>query len=118
LRILIADDNQLVRRGIVRLLSGEPSWEVCGEVAHGDEILKTAEDLHPDLVLLDVSMPGLNGLEVARRLRRQLPKVRIVILSHHDPSHLRAVALEAGADACVDKGSIGNDLLPTIRSLF
>ena len=117
MRILIADDNQLVRRGIVRLLSTEASWEVCGEVARGDEILKAAEGLRPDLILLDVSMPGLNGLEAARLLRPQLPKVRIFIMSHHDASHLRAAALEAGADGCVDKGSLAAELPAMIRAL-
>jgi DNA-binding NarL/FixJ family response regulator len=117
LRILIADDNPLVRRGIIGLLSAEPCWSVCGEVGEGDQIVRTAEELRPDLVLLDVSMPGLNGLEAARLLRRQLPRLRIVIMSQHDPMHLRPAALEAGADACVGKNSIVTELLSTIRSL-
>jgi len=117
LRILIADDNQLVRRGIVRLLSGEPSCEFCGEVADGSLILKTVEETRPDVVLLDVSMPGLNGLEAARLLRQQFPNIKIVIMSQHDPQHLRPRALEAGANACVDKARIANDLAQTIREI-
>jgi DNA-binding NarL/FixJ family response regulator len=118
LRILIADDNQMVRRGILLLLAGEPAWEFCGEVADGALILKTVEELRPDVVLLDVSMPRLNGLEAARLLRQQFPDIKIVIMSQHDPQHLRPRAIEAGADACVDKARIANDLPTAIRSIF
>jgi two-component system, NarL family, response regulator NreC len=117
-RILIADDHPSVRRAVARLLSGEPSMEVCGEVANGDEILSRVVELRPDLVLLDVSMPGANGLEVARLLRQQCPLTKIMILSQHDLQHLRPSALEAGADGCVDKAQIVAELLPAIQALF
>jgi DNA-binding NarL/FixJ family response regulator len=117
LRILIADDNPMVRRGIIRLLSDEPLWELCGEVADGAQILESVDQLRPDVVLLDVSMPGLNGLEAARLLRQQFPQTKIVIMSQHDPRQLRPRALEAGADACVDKARIASDLPAAIRAL-
>ena len=78
LRILIADDNAMVRRGVITLLSSETSWEICGEAGDGSEALLKARTLRPDVILLDVSMPGVNGLEVARRLRRELSYARIV----------------------------------------
>lgn len=107
----------MVRRGILRLLSGEPAWEFCGEVADGALILKAVEELRPDVVLLDVSMPGLNGLEAARLLRQKFPDIKIVIMSQHDPQQLRPRALEAGADACIDKARIANDLARTIHEI-
>lgn len=107
----------MVRRGILRLLSGEPACEFCGEVADGALILKTVEELRPNVVLLDVSMPSLNGLEAARLLRQQFPDIKIVIMSQHDPEHLRPRALAAGAHACVDKARLASDLFPTIRDL-
>jgi two-component system, NarL family, response regulator NreC len=116
--VLIADDHQSVRRGIVGLLSGAPSVEVCGEVANSAEILGKVAELQPDLVLLDVSMPGTNGLEVARLLRQRSPLTKIIILSQHDPQHLRPRALEAGADGCVDKAQIVSELLPALQALF
>jgi len=107
----------MVRRGIIRLLSGESSWEFCGEVADGALILKTVEEMRPHVVLLDVSMPGLNGLEAARLLRQKFPDTKIVIMSQHDPQQLRPRALEAGADACIDKARIANDLARTIHEI-
>jgi DNA-binding NarL/FixJ family response regulator len=117
-RILIADDHPSVRRAIACLLAGAPSMEVCGEVGNGSEILSKVAELQPDLVLLDVSMPGANGLEVARLLRGQSPLTKTIILSQHDPRHLRPRALEAGADGCVDKSQIVTELVPTINALF
>ena len=117
MRILIADDNQAVRRGIIALLSGEPSWEICGEAAHGDEIVRKATELRPDVVLLDVSMPGTNGLDAARLLRRSFPNIRIVIMSQHDLRQLRPRAQEVGADACVDKAQIATELARAIRGV-
>jgi two-component system response regulator NreC len=116
-RILIADDSEMVRRGVTQILSSVANWEVCGEARDGSEALRKARELRPDLILLDVSMPGRSGLEAARLLRQELPKVKIVIMSQHDPIHLLPRALEAGANACIDKGRLGLDLFATIESV-
>jgi DNA-binding NarL/FixJ family response regulator len=116
-RILIIDDNAMVRRGVARLLSFWPSWAVCGEAGDGKEALAKAKELHPDLVLLDVSMPGVNGLEVASAIRREIPAAMIVIMSQHDRGQLLPRALQAGANACMDKNTLSTDLLPTIEKL-
>jgi DNA-binding NarL/FixJ family response regulator len=77
MRVLIADDNPLVRRGIARLLSGDEDLQVCGEAPDSNETLQNAGQLEPDLVLLDVSMPGMNGLDTARLLRERVPAVKM-----------------------------------------
>jgi two-component system, NarL family, response regulator NreC len=117
MRILVADDNAAVRRGVLDILATDRNYEVCGEAKDGKDAIEKAKDLIPDLVLLDISMPGLNGLEVARLLREEIPGTAIVIISQHDPSLLLPRAREAGAHACVDKSRLGTDLLRTIASL-
>ena len=118
MRILVADDNDMVRKGVIRIISGVAGWEVCAEAKDGMEAVERARELRPDLILLDVSMPGTNGLETTRVLRNDLPKSRIVIMSQHDPVHLSVSARAAGAHACVDKNRLGPDLVPTIKALL
>jgi two-component system response regulator NreC len=117
MQILIVDDNEMVRRGVSALLSSRPTWQVCGYAGDGKEALRKAKELRPDIILLDISMPGTNGLDVARILRREMPKTKIVIMSQHDPIQVLPRVLEAGAHACVDKNSLNTDLLPTIETL-
>jgi CheY-like chemotaxis protein len=84
LRILIADDSELVRQGIISLLLKSSRWEICGEAGDGAEALQKAQKLLPDLVLLDISMPGMSGLDAARMIRESVPATRILIMSQHD----------------------------------
>jgi len=116
--ILIVDDNERVRRGIAGVISYEKDWQLCGEARDGAEALEMTRLLLPDLVLLDVSMPGMDGLETARRLRHEHPSVKILILSQHDPEQLLPQALDAGANGCVDKSRISSDLVRIIKSVF
>ena len=118
MRVLIADDNQLVRRAIASLLADAEDVEVCGEAADSGEALQKAGELRADIILLDFSMPGINGLITAQRLKQTLPAVKILIISQHDPKQLLPRSLEAGADGCIDKGRLATDLLPTLRRLF
>jgi DNA-binding NarL/FixJ family response regulator len=118
MRILIADDNERVRRGIAGVLASQKDWEVCGEAEDGTQAIQKAMELRPDLVLLDVSMPGMDGLETARRLRRGQAEMKILVLSQHDPAQLLPQALNAGANGCVDKSRIGADLVRTIKSIL
>jgi DNA-binding NarL/FixJ family response regulator len=117
MRILIADDNEWVRRGVIKILAAMAHWEVCGEAKDGAETILSAAELLPDLILLDVSMPGMSGLEVARLLRGKVRGAKIVIMSQYDAALLLPRALEAGALACVDKSRLSVDLLPTILSV-
>jgi two-component system invasion response regulator UvrY len=118
MRILIADDNAMVRSGVRGILSSVPDREVCGEAGDCPETLQKARELLPDLVLLDISMPGKSGLETARLLRQELPKIKIIIMSQHDPIRLSTRAIEAGAQACVEKSRLGSELLVTIESIW
>ncbi len=116
MRLLLVDDSDLIRRGVRSLLSSQTKWEVCGEARDGVEAMRKARDLLPDLILLDVSMPGISGLEVTRLLRQELPNAKILVMSQHDPQWLSTTALDAGAHACLDKGRLYADLLPAIES--
>lgn len=117
MRILIADDNDRVRRGVMGILARVANWEVCGEATDGSEALRKARELLPDLILLDISMPGINGLEVARLLRQEVPEAKILVISQHDPIQLLPRAIEAGAHACLDKSRLDPDLVATMESL-
>jgi DNA-binding NarL/FixJ family response regulator len=117
MRILIADDSDMVRHGVGGILLSEATWEICGEARDGTEALRKARELLPDLIILDISMPGLNGLEVARLLRQEVPEAKILLMSQHDPIVLLPRAVEAGAHACVDKGRLSTTLLPTIKGI-
>ena len=96
LRILIADDHDLMRRGVRSLLQSHPGWEICGEAHTGREAVSKAEELKPDVVILDISMPDLNGVEAARRIRTAAPAAEILILSVHYSDQLIREILEAG----------------------
>jgi len=117
MKILIADDSDAVRRGVIRLLSLNENWAICGEARDGSEAIAKARELRPDLVILDIRMPELNGLEAAAQLHREFPEIKILIMSQHDPAALLARALAAGANGCVDKGRLGSDLSAAILDL-
>jgi DNA-binding NarL/FixJ family response regulator len=117
MRILIADDNELIRRGVADMLSKEANLEVCGEARDGMDALQKTEELQPDLVLLDISMPGITGFETARLLRQHTPEIKILIMSFGDQLQMLPRALEAGANECVDKARLGSDLLGAINNL-
>src|SRR6266542_6971016 len=101
--VLIADDNALVRRRLGDLFSREPDFEVCGEAENGRKAVEEAQELHPDLILLDVSMPVMNGLDAARSLKRLMPEVPIVMFSAYSDSFTEKEARSAGASALVSK---------------
>jgi len=117
MRILIADDSDIVRRGVIGLLSDESDWTVCGEAKDGPEAIQKARELLPDVILLDISMPGISGLDVARRLRQELPTVKLLVISQHDPFVMLPRVIEAGCDACLDKSRLATDLVATIKNL-
>src|SRR5690348_8376043 len=110
-RILIVDDHQAVRDGLRSLLGSRPQWEVCGEATDGIEALEKAKKLRPDLVLMDVSMPRMDGMAAARIIRSDLPGTRVVLVSQNDIVALKNHVKDAGADAFVTKNTLADDLL-------
>jgi DNA-binding NarL/FixJ family response regulator len=117
LRILVADDHELVRRGIVSLLEAEAGWKVVGEVGDGQKLLEKAEELKPDIIILDIVMPRLNGLEAARRMKKILPRAKLLILSMHDSEEMARALVEAGASGYVTKADAGRDVVAAVEAL-
>jgi DNA-binding NarL/FixJ family response regulator len=117
LRILIADDHEIVRRGLKALLSSRPDWIVCAEASTGREAVAMAEQHRPDIVVMDISMPGLNGLEATRKIRKVLPKAQVVILSIHYSDQLVREVLDSGARAYVLKSDASRDLLSAVEAV-
>ncbi len=109
-RILIADDHAMMRKGLRTVIEPHPGWEICGEATTGIEALKQTEQLQPDLVVLDVSMPELNGLEVAHRISRDWPNVRILLFTMHNSAQFAKDVTKTGAHGYVCKSS-GEELL-------
>ena len=118
IRILIADDHEIFRRGLCSLLESETHWKVCGEAANGREAIEKFKALSPDLVILDITMPELNGLEAARTINKISPKTPIFILSQHDSLEMLAISRDAGARGYVCKSEISRKLLSALRDLF
>ncbi len=112
--ILIVDDHEIVRRGLRSLLSSRPEWHICGEAADGLQGVEKAKTLRPALVLMDISMPRMNGLEATRILRRDLPDTKVVIISQNEPEVARCQAQEVDAAAYISKSDLSRDLLPTV----
>ena len=117
-RVLIVDDHEIFRRGLRALLEPSSEWEICGEAVDGMDAVEQCKSLKPDIVVLDVSMPRLNGLEAARLIKKGDPEPKIVIITQHDSPQIRSAALEAGARAFVTKSAVGNELVTAIRSLI
>jgi DNA-binding NarL/FixJ family response regulator len=117
LRILVADDHDIIRRGLKQLLTSRAGWEVCAEAKTGREAVALAEQMKPEVVVMDISMPDLNGLEAARRIRKQLPKTEIVILTLHFSDQLVRDILEAGARAYIMKGDAERDLVTAVEAV-
>jgi len=118
IRILVVDDYEHWRRKISQLLQVHPEWQVVCEVSDGLEAVQKAEELRPDLILLDIGLPGLNGIEAARRIRQLSPNSRIVFLSADNSQDVVQVALSTGAQGCVHKTRASNDLLPAIDAVL
>lgn len=117
MRILIADDNTLIRDGIAEIIA-ENAWRVCGQASNGTETLAQTRALHPDLVVLDISMPGTNGFEIAATIKQEFPAVKVLIVSQHDFDQVLGGAGYELADGFVDKSHLGRDLVPTIRKIL
>lgn len=116
-RILIADDHEIVRRGIRSLIENHPGWEVCGEAVDGRDAVEKAREMRPDMVLVDVSMPNLNGLDAARQILEIVPQTRVLILTMHESEQIVREVLEVGARGFLLKSDAARDLVSAIQAL-
>lgn len=117
LKILVVDDHDIIRRGLKDLLNATPGWEVCAEAKTGKEAVALAEQLKPHIVVMDISMPDLNGLEAARRIHKALPKAGILILTMHFSDQLVREVIEAGARGYILKSDADRDLVTAVDSI-
>ncbi|HEU5180379.1 MAG TPA: response regulator transcription factor, partial [Candidatus Polarisedimenticolia bacterium] len=115
LRILIADDHEVVRKGVRAMLEAHPDWQVLGEAIDGREAVEIASQTHPDVVILDIGMPGLNGLDAARQVHKVSPDSRILILTMHESEQIVQAVIDSGAMGYVLKSDAGRDLVAAIE---
>ena len=116
-RILIVDDHAVVRRGVRALLEGHDGWEVCGEATNGHEAIAKVIELEPDLVVLDVSLPGLNGLEATPQILKASPNTEVLVLTMHHSDELVRQVLRSGAKGYVLKSDADHSLVEAIESV-
>ncbi len=117
LRILLADDHEMVRKGLRATIEEHPGWEVCGEARTGREAVSKARELHPDVVVMDFAMPELNGMEATRQIRATVPSAEVLILSMHESEKLVREMLDAGAQGYLLKTDAGEFLITALQAL-
>ena len=113
-RVLIVDDHAFIRRGVQTILRPFPEWEFCGEAQNGKEAVRMAQELKPEVIIMDISMPELNGIEATRAIRKGQPAVKIVLLTLHDSSELLRIAFRAGARGYLLKSDAEQELVQAL----
>jgi DNA-binding NarL/FixJ family response regulator len=117
LRILLADDHEILRRGLTSLLQKHEGWEVCGEASDGREAVEMAKQLKPDVIIVDIGMPNLNGLDTTRQLMQYDPRFKVIVLTITDSDQVIREALDAGARGFVLKSDAARDLVSAVEAL-
>jgi len=117
IKVVVADDHTILRQGIKALLDNQEGIEVVGEAKDGREAIKTIEELLPDVILMDIAMPGLNGLEATRRIKKKFPKTKVVVLTMHANEEYIFQILNAGADGYLVKETAFQDLISAINAV-
>jgi DNA-binding NarL/FixJ family response regulator len=114
-RVLIVDDHVVIRRGVQGILSTYPEWDLCGEADNGQDAIRLAGELAPEVVIMDVSMPGMNGLEATRIIHDVLPETKVLLLTLHSSSEFVRSAFRAGARGYVLKSDAENELVRALN---
>jgi len=117
LRLLVADDHEIVRKGLRSILEQQPGWQVAGEAKDGRETVAKAKELKPDVIVVDISMPSLNGLEATRQMLKEDAKTKVLILTMHDTDPLIREVLDAGARGYVLKSDASRDLVTAVEAV-
>lgn len=117
IKVLVVDDHAIMRDGIRALLALQEDIEIVGEAAEGREAIKKTEELAPDVIIMDIAMPGLDGLEATRRIIKKHPTVKVLILTQHDKREYILSSIKAGATGYVPKRAVGSELLSAIRAV-
>jgi len=116
-RILIADDHEIVREGLRAMIQRQPGWEVCGDVSTGREVVAEAPALNPDIIVMDIGMPELNGLDATRQIKRVLPNTEVLIFTANETEEIVRNVFKAGAKAYLLKSDANQHLIPAIEAL-
>ena len=114
-RVLIVDDHAFIRRGVQSILQSFPEWELCGEAVSGTDAIPLVSSLNPDVVLMDVTMPGMNGIDATRIIRSSHPEVKIVLLTLHESAEILRSGFRAGANGYLLKADAEEELLKAMR---
>ena len=117
-RILLVDDHEVVRKGVRSIFEMRPDWDICGEATDGREAVEEAKRLKPDLVVMDIGMPGLNGLGATRHILRDLPSTQVLILTMHESEQIVWEVLDAGARGFVLKSDAGRELIGAVEAIL
>jgi DNA-binding NarL/FixJ family response regulator len=117
LQILVADDHEVVRRGLCALLRNQPDWEVCGEAGNGREAVEKALKMNAGVVIIDIGMPGLNGLEATRQILKANPRIKVLVLTLHESDQVVQEVLNAGARGFLLKSDAARDLVTAVEAL-
>jgi two-component system, NarL family, response regulator NreC len=114
-RVLIVDDHAFIRRGVQTLLQPYPEWELIGEAGNGNDAIRMVDELNPEVVLMDVTMPGMNGIEATRLIRSGHPNVKIILLTLHESSEVLRSGFRAGANGYLLKADAEEELMKALR---
>lgn len=118
IKILVVDDHELIRRRIVELLSAKPEFDIVGMAGNGLEAIKTAKQCQPDVVLMDISMPELNGIQAAPLVKKAAPQAEILMVTTHDDASFVREAFSAGARGFLMKSELPSELVPAVNDVF
>ncbi len=114
-RVLIVDDHAFIRRGVEAILQCFPEWELCGEASNGNDAIRMADEIHPDVVLMDVTMPGMNGIDATRVIRKAHPEMKVVLLTLHESPEILRSGFRAGANGYLLKADAEQELMRALR---